>query len=146
MPELKVQIEEVEKELQGQRIAANQAREPSEKVAHLRAVKRLYAKLAKLQIAGVARAERASKVENAKLRAQRSRFMYIVMGELLRKARGDEGIKSIITRAVAGMEKPKEKEKATKMLALLQAQWSAPAPKPKTATPSKPPTSGRPGG
>jgi len=138
MPELKEQIEEVEKELQAERVAANQAKKPSEKVAHLRAVKRLYAKLAKLQIAGVVRAERASKVESAKLRTQRSHFMFIVMGELLRKARGDEGIKSIITRTVAGIEKPKEKDKATKMLALLQEDWSAPAPKPKTAAPSKP--------
>ena len=72
-------------------------------------------KLAKLQIAAVVRAERASKVESSKLRAQRSHFMYIVMGELLRRAHGDEGIKSmIITRAVAGIQKPKEKEKATK--------------------------------
>src|SRR5208283_2785219 len=138
MPELKEQIAEVEKELQAERVAANQAKKPSEKVTHLRAVKRLYAKLAKLQIAGVVRAERASKVESAKLRTQRSHFMFIVMGELLRKARGEEGIRSIITRAVAGIEKPKEKDKATKMLALLQEDWSAPAPKPKTAAPSKP--------
>ena len=110
MPELKEQIAEVEKQLQAERIAANQAKKPAEKVAHLRAVKKLYAKLAKLQIAAVVRAERASKVESSKLRAQRSHFMYIVMGELLRRAHGDEGIKSIITRAVAGIQKPREGE------------------------------------
>ena len=91
MPELKEQIAEVEKELQAERIAANQAKKPSEKVAHLRAVKKLYAKLAKLQIAGVVRAERASKVESSKLRAQRSHFMYIVMGELLRRLTATRG-------------------------------------------------------
>jgi hypothetical protein len=47
------------------------------------------------------------------------------MGELLKRARNDEGIKSIITRAVAGIEKPKEKEKATTVLATYQEEWAA---------------------
>ena len=85
-------------------------------------IKRLYAKLAQLQIVGVVRAERASKVDAAKLRAQRSHFMYVVMGELLKKARGDEGIKSLINRAVSWIGNPKEKEKAVKQLSLLQAE------------------------
>jgi hypothetical protein len=125
MPDLKAQIEEVEKRLQAERVAANQAKKPSEKVAHLKEVKKLYAKRAKLEIAAVVRAERASKAENARLRSQRSHFMYVVMGELLKRARNDEGIKSIITRAVAGIEKPKEKEKATTVLATYQEEWAA---------------------
>ncbi len=141
MPELKAQIEEVEKKLQSERVAANQAKDPKEKAGHLRVIKRLYAKLAQLQIVGVVRAERASKVDAAKLRAQRSHFMYVVMGELLKKARGDEGIKSLINRAVSWIGNPKEKEKAVKQLSLLQAEWAKPA-KPK-APPPKPPESKR---
>ena len=67
----------------------------------------------------------ASRAENAKLRDQRSHFMFIVAGELLKRAKDDEGIKSIITRAVPGIEKPKEKEKAQVMLALYQEEWTA---------------------
>lgn len=138
MPALKAQIEEVEKKLQSARIAANQAKTPTEKVSHLREVKRLYQKLARLQISGVASATRAANVEKARLRAARSHFMFIVMAQLLRKARGDEGIKSIIERAVAGLEKPKEKEKATRHLALLQEEWARPSPaKPKASQPRK---------
>jgi hypothetical protein len=125
MPDLKAQIEEVEKKLQAERSAANQAKKPSERLAHLREVKRLYSKLAKLQIQGVVRYERASRAENARLRSQRSHFMFILAGELLKRAKNDEGIKSIITRAVAGIEKPKEKEKAQAMLALYQEEWAA---------------------
>ena len=128
MPDLRAQIEAVEKELQAERVAANQAKKSSEKLAHLRTVKRLYSKLAKLQIAGVVRAERQSRVESAKLRAQRSHFMYVVMGELLRKARGDEGIKSLINRAVSWIENPKEKETAAQQLSMLQEEWAKPAP------------------
>jgi len=139
MPLLKVQIDEVEKKLQAARIAANQAKSPTEKVSHLKEVKRLYEKLARLQISGVALATRAANVEKAKLRAARSHFMFIVMAELLRRARSDEGIKSIITRAVAGIEKPKEKEKATRHLALLQEEWARPSPtKPKAQAQTKP--------
>ena len=124
MSDLKNEIEEVQKQLQVTRVAANQTTTTGDKIALLKQVKKLYTRLAQLQISGVVRATRSARAETARLRTERSHFMFVVMKEMLAKAAHDHGIRNLIVSLVNSIQKPQEKEKATKMLNLVQQEWA----------------------
>jgi len=140
----KMTTDEARKRLDEARARANAAKTSTEKIAALTEVRAWTMTVRKKELEVVERATIKAKIEDKKTRGARSHFLFVVAGELFKKAKTDQPTRTLIASLVAAIESPKEKGKAKPMLEYYQAEWMKPAkpvptpPKPAQAGPAQP--------
>ncbi len=119
-----VTIEEAMEKLTAARAKANAAKTPTEKIDALTEVHTWTMAIRKNELQVVAHATHKAKIEDKKTRGARSHFLFVVAGELFKRAKTNASIRSAIASLVAGISDPKEKKKAQSFLATYQAEWA----------------------